>query len=172
MARTLKIVITGPFNAGKTEFIKAISEIPVVTTERRLSRDAAPDKPETTVAMDFGRVTIGEHTFHLFGTPGQERFDFMWEILSREMDGFVVMVDSADPASFSQAKRLLRQFQSYDRVPYVVAANKQDAPGARSTREIREALGLPKSMKVVPCIATDPLAVKQILLAMAAAVAV
>jgi GTPase SAR1 family protein len=97
--QTVKMVITGPFSSGKTEFIRSISEIEVVSTEREISSEAEKkQKDATTVAMDFGRITVDDDlVLYLFGTPGQRRFDFMWEILAEGMLGFVVMVDSAKP---------------------------------------------------------------------------
>jgi len=86
--QTVKMVITGPFSSGKTEFIKSISEIEVVSTERDISKNTqeAESKGQTTVAMDFGRITVDDElTLYLFGTPGQRRFDFMWEILAEGM---------------------------------------------------------------------------------------
>ena len=164
MERTLKIVVTGPFSAGKTEFIKAVSDIEVITTERKLTRDAVPGKEETTVALDFGQTKLKGMTIQLFGTPGQPRFDFMWEILAKEMDGFVVMVDSTDPETFGTAKKLIEMFRGFENVPYIIAANKQDLDGAISPQEVRTALGLESKVKVAQCIATDALVIKQILL--------
>ncbi len=95
MAQSVKMVVTGPYSSGKTQFIRSISEIDVVATERKVSSEAEKIKDSTTVAMDFGRITVDkELILYLFGTPGQRRFDFMWEILSEGMLGFVVMVDS------------------------------------------------------------------------------
>ena len=89
--QTVKMVISGAVNAGKTEFIKAISEIEVVSTERRATDDTKLIKKETTVAMDFGRIAIADDlVLHLFGTPGQERFDFMWEILQKGAIGLLL----------------------------------------------------------------------------------
>ncbi|OQY82766.1 MAG: GTP-binding protein, partial [Chloroflexi bacterium UTCFX4] len=86
--QTVKMVITGPFSAGKTEFIGSISEIAVVRTERKITDETRAVKAQTTVAMDFGRITIDKDlVLYLFGTPGQRRFDFMWEILSEGMLG-------------------------------------------------------------------------------------
>ena len=100
--QTVKMVVTGPFSAGKTQFIQSVSEIDVVATERRISSDEERSvKSATTVAMDFGRITVDEDlVLYLFGTPGQKRFDFMWEILSEGMFGFIVMVDSAKRVRF------------------------------------------------------------------------
>lgn len=81
--QNVKIVVTGPFNAGKTAFIRSISEIDVVSTERKITSASERIKDQTTVAMDFGRITVDDDlVLYLFGTPGQKRFDFMWEILS------------------------------------------------------------------------------------------
>ncbi len=104
--QTVKMVVTGPFNAGKTEFIRSVSEIDVVSTERKISSEAERVKETTTVAMDFGRITVdNDLVLYLFGTPGQKRFDFMWEILSEGMLGFVVMVDSTRPETFREARQ-------------------------------------------------------------------
>ena len=102
--QTVKMVVTGPFSAGKTEFIQSVSEIDVVSTERKISSAAERSvKEATTVAMDFGRITVDEDlVLYLFGTPGQKRFDFMWEILSEGMLGFIVMVDSTRPETFRE----------------------------------------------------------------------
>ena len=80
--QTVKIVVTGPFNSGKTELIRSVSEIDVISTEKKITSEIEKIKESTTVAMDFGRITVDDDLIlFLFGTPGQKRFDFMWEIL-------------------------------------------------------------------------------------------
>jgi len=101
---------------------------------------------------------------YLFGTPGQKRFDFMWEILSEGMLGFVVMVDSTSPQTFREARYILDVFHRYARTPYVVAANKQDLPDAWPVEDLRIALRLNSKTKVIPCVATDKESVKKVLL--------
>jgi len=163
--QTVKMVVTGPFSAGKTQFIRTISEIDVVSTERKLSSDAERLKEATTVAMDFGRITIDEELIlYLFGTPGQRRFDFMWEILTEGMLGFIVLIDSVRPETFREAKHILEVFRGYAQTPYVVAANKQDMPDAWTTEDLRIALKIDKSIKVLPCVATDKESVKNAVL--------
>jgi hypothetical protein len=163
--QTVKMVVTGPFSAGKTEFIANVSEIDVVTTERKISSDAERVKEETTVAMDFGRITVDDDlVLYLFGTPGQRRFDFMWEILSEGMLGFIVLVDSVRPETFREARHILEIFRGYASTPYVVAANKQDLPDAWSPDDLRIALKIEKEVKVLPCIARDKESVKAVLL--------
>jgi small GTP-binding protein len=164
--QTVKMVVTGPFSAGKTQFIQSVSEIDVISTERKLSVASERNvKETTTVAMDFGRITVDEDlVLYLFGTPGQKRFDFMWEILSEGMLGFIVMVDSARPETFREARSILQTFRAYAPTPYVVAANKQDIDDAWEIEDIRHALRLDGRTKLLPCIATDRKSVKSVLL--------
>lgn len=163
--QTVKMVITGPFSSGKTEFIRSISEIEVVSTEREITTAAEQVKDQTTVAMDFGRITVDDDlVLYLFGTPGQRRFDFMWEILAEGMLGFVVMVDSAKPETFREAKSILETFRAYAPTPYVVAANKQDHPDAWSPDDLRIALRIEDGVKLLPCVAMDKESVKNVLL--------
>lgn len=163
--QTVKMVVTGPFNAGKTEFISSVSEIDVVSTERKISSDIERIKETTTVAMDFGRITVDDElVLYMFGTPGQKRFDFMWEILSEGMLGFIVMVDSTRPETFREARSILETFRAYAPTPYVVAANKQDFEDAWEIDDMRIALRLDHDIKLVDCVATDKESVKQVLL--------
>jgi len=163
--QSVKMVVTGPFNAGKTEFIRSVSEIDVVSTERRISTQAEQVKDATTVAMDFGRISIDDNlVLYLFGTPGQKRFDFMWEILSEGMLGFVVMVDSTRPETFREARSILETFHNYAPTPYVVAANKQDQGDAWDLEDLRIALRLSAHVKILNCIATRKESVKNVLL--------
>jgi len=167
MPPSYKIVVTGPFSAGKTKFIKTISDIEVVSTERRIRQITHREKgvkAQTTVAMDYGRVALADKTLHLYGTPGQARFDFMWDILSREMAGFVLLVDSTDPTTFPDARELIDLFTEGRRQPpYVVAANKQDVDGAASHTSIHRALDLPRNVLVLPCVASRKTSVRQVL---------
>ncbi|MBN1370970.1 MAG: ATP/GTP-binding protein [Anaerolineaceae bacterium] len=163
--QTVKMVVTGPFNAGKTAFIRSVSEIDVVATERKISSEAEKVKETTTVAMDFGRITVDDDlVLYLFGTPGQKRFDFMWEILSEGMLGFIVMVDSTRPETFREARGILQTFRAYAPTPYVVAANKQDMPDAWDLEDMRVALRLDPKVKFMPCVAQKRDSVKTVLL--------
>jgi uncharacterized protein len=164
--QTVKMVVTGPFCAGKTEFIRSVSEIEVVSTERKVSSDNEKEEKETTtVAMDFGRITVDEDlVLYLFGTPGQRRFAFMWEILSEGMLGFIVMVDSTRPETFREARSILETFHAYAPTPYVVVANKQDMKEAWDVEDMRHVLRLDAKTKLLTCVATDRDSVKAILL--------
>ena len=163
--QTVKMVVTGPFNAGKTEFIRSVSEIDVVSTERKISSEVEKVKDTTTVAMDFGRITVDEDlVLYLFGTPGQKRFDFMWEILSEGMLGFIVMIDSTRPETFREAGSILETFRAYAPTPYVVAANKQDREDSWDLDDMRIALRLDPKVKLLSSIATEKENVKNVLL--------
>jgi hypothetical protein len=165
MKQFLKIVVTGPFNAGKTAFIRTVSEIEVVSTEKKVTSLDEKIKTSTTVAMDFGRITINKHiTLHLYGTPGQRRFDFMWEILSEGMLGMIVLVDSNSPETFREARIILETFRAYAPRPYLVAANKQDCEDAWDVEDLKAALRLDRGIKVIPCVATDKESVKRVLI--------
>jgi uncharacterized protein len=162
MPRILKIVVTGPFSAGKSQFVKTISDIPVVSTERKVSSREKEIKSQTTVAMDYGRVLIGDDILHLNGTPGQSRFDFMWEILSKEMQGLVLVVDATAPDSFEAAKAMLAEILAPHSVPFVIAANKQDSAEAMHPEDVRRSLGIPEAL-VMPCVASRKTSVKMVL---------
>lgn len=159
-----KVVVTGPFSSGKTQFIKTISDIDVVSTERKITTEDRGIKAETTVAMDYGRVKVGEDILYLYGTPGQTRFDFMREILSTEMDAFIVLVDSNDTMSFPEAAELTEQFSSFVNVPHIIVANKTDIAGHANLTEVRRGTRAGDDITVIPCVATQKTSVRQVLL--------
>lgn len=163
--QSVKVVVTGPFNAGKTTFIKAVSEITVLSTERQVSDASGEGGGETTVAMDFGRITVSDDVvLYLFGTPGQSRFSFMWETLSEGMLGFVLLVDTTEPGTFTDAKEMIGFFTDMSDVPFVVAANKVDADDTETIRQVRTDLELADEVKLLPVDARDKDSVKAVLL--------
>jgi small GTP-binding protein len=164
MPNTYKVLVTGPFNSGKTTFISTISDIDVVTTEKKITTEDRGIKNETTVAMDYGRVEVDGRVLHLSGTPGQTRFNFMWDILAREMNAFVVLVDSTDRPSFPDAAELIGLFSSFHSVPYLVAANKSDLTNSARLEEVRRGTNAGPDATVMPCVATQKSSVRQVLL--------
>lgn len=156
MSKLYKLVVTGTFNAGKTTFVKTVTEIEPVNTDK-VTRSPAEKKIKetTTVALDYGKIKINQGSaVHLFGTPGQDRFDFMRDILAQDMHGFIFLVDSTDRHSLEQATTLLAAFKKHKNVPFLLAANKADRQGL-SGEEIRQALKLPAKQPVMACVATD-----------------
>jgi small GTP-binding protein len=165
--QAVKIVVTGPFSAGKTTLIRTISEITVLSTEKDISDHTRSRKAETTVAMDFGRITIDRDlVLYLFGTPGQDRFDFMWEILGEGMLGYVLLLDASRQDSLDEAIGILAAFRKMARVPFVVALNRAEGIDPGDEAHVRSTLELDDTVPVVPCDATDRESVKSVLLAL------
>ena len=169
--QAVKVVVTGPFAAGKTTLIRTISEITVLSTERGVTDSTRKRKAETTVAMDFGRITIDRDlVLYLFGTPGQDRFDFMWEILGEGMIGYLLLVDASREDSVQEAAGLLDAFRTMARVPYVVALNRASAEDHALVDSVRQQLQIPSDVAILECDATDKESVKNVLLALLYAV--
>lgn len=151
----VKIVITGPFSAGKTTLIKTVSEVAIVGTERDVTDETKSIKERTTVAMDFGRISFEDDaSLFLFGTPGQRRFEVMWEILSDGMIGFILLIHAADERSLMEGWHILQTFKSYADVPYVIGVthmDQTDVPRDEVLAQVREVLELPAEVVVRPC---------------------
>ena len=151
-----KILVTGPYNAGKTCFVKSISK-KSVSVERM-----AMEKFPTTIAMDIGHVDHKGFVADVFGTPGQERFDLMLDVLAKEAVGAFILVDSTEPQTFARAKEMINKTQS-EAIPKIIVANKQDLPGALSPEQIREIMKLDKSIPIIPTIVNENTGVEEAL---------
>jgi signal recognition particle receptor subunit beta len=152
-----KIVVAGGFGVGKTTLVGSVSEIKPLRTEALVTNesegvddlDAVPTKATTTVAMDFGRITLAEDlVLYLFGTPGQRRFWFMWDDLCRGAIGAIVLVDTQ---RLNEAFSPLDYFEAKG-IPFIVCVNEFEGAQKYAVEEIREALALPAD---VPIMAVD-----------------
>ncbi|MEA1994629.1 MAG: GTP-binding protein [Campylobacterota bacterium] len=158
-----KVLITGPFNSGKTQFIKSISDIKPITTERIISSESKKVKKTTTVAMDYGRVNVDNIYFHLFGTPGQERFDFMWSILSLNIDTCLFLIDSVSH-NFDEAENIISYFNKQsNNIPKLIVATKQDLPQAQLLSQINKHF-LRYNLPIMACNAKNKKSVHRVLL--------
>ncbi|GAV19857.1 mutual gliding-motility protein MglA [Mariprofundus micogutta] len=146
----VKLVITGPVNAGKTTMVQNLSDSQVAATDVSATDSVAELKAMTTVGLDFGILKVDDMLeLHLFGTPGQSRFNFMWNILSRGAIGAIFLVDSTSDESMAEMKKMFDYYAEHVDLPVIVGATKQDLPGARSVDEIASLLGLGDVM-VIP----------------------
>ncbi len=151
-----KLLVTGPYNAGKSSFVKSISE-KSVSVERM-----ALEKFPTTIAMDIGHVDHNGFVADIFGTPGQERFDLMLDVLAKEAVGAFRLVDSSPPQTFARAKEMINKTQA-QAIPKIIVANKQDLPGALPPEKIREAMKMDKNIPIIPTVVSENIGVEEAL---------
>ena len=148
MAQVYKLVFAGPVGAGKTTAIQTLSDIEVVSTDTQATDDVRLLKNTTTVAMDYGlmKLATGDQV-RLYGTPGQQRFDFMWEILSENALGLVLMLKASAPDPVADLRHYVQAFRSLiDETALVVGLTHSDAAGCQVRAEVMQELqklGLP-----------------------------
>ena len=142
-----KIIFTGPVGSGKTTAINTISDISPVMTDTKMSENTT--LAQTTVAMDYGVIQLDKQTkVHLYGTPGQERFDFMWEILTDNAIGLILLLDNTRPDTLKDLTFFLDAFSEFLKtVPLVVGVTKMDIQGKPFIETYQQFL-LEKSIKV------------------------
>ncbi|ACF13146.1 small GTP-binding protein [Chloroherpeton thalassium ATCC 35110] len=162
-----KLIITGAVNSGKTTFVKAISEIEPISTEAPVSEAKVQKiKKMTTVAFDYGRLTIDdEYVLNIYGTPGQARFNFVWDALAVKAIGVIFLVDSSSEESILETLSIYDYFSAKFNLPSVVAVTKLDLENAISFEDIQMLLNLNDEV-IIPCQATEKEQVKNVLIAL------
>ncbi len=149
----MRLVVTGPVGAGKSSFIRSVSEIEVVDTDRKATDETTSIKPQTTVAFDFGRLQFGlDMALHLYGTPGQARFNFMWDILIQKAHAYILLVAAHRPNEFRYARRIMSFMNQRTQVPMIIGITHSDCQGAWQEDNIAVALGLPEESQRPPII--------------------
>ena len=152
----MRLVVTGPVGAGKSTFIRTVSEIEVVDTDRQATDETAELKPKTTVAFDFGRLQFGpEMALHLYGTPGQARFEFMWDILIRQAHAYVLLVAAHRPLEFHHARRIANFMNQRRPLPMIIGLTHTDDPNAWQAENIAIALGYTNPQSRPPVVNVD-----------------
>jgi len=143
VAANHKIIFTGPVGAGKTTAIASISEIDPITTDEVATDMARNRKPKTTVAMDYGQITLGANEkVHLYGTPGQERFDFMWDILTKGGIGLILLLDNTRPTPFKDMKFYIESFRNFiEQTRLVIGVTQMDIRQSPTIDEYNNQLG-------------------------------
>ncbi len=143
MAEIAKILVSGPFGSGKTTFIRYVSDEQFSGRDVPTTGELAQYKAMTTVGMDFGILHVDEELdVHLFGTPGQARFAFMWKVLSKGALGTIFLVDGASDRALKEAKTMLQTYKEMPDMKLVVGVSKQDLPEAKSLSAIADDLEL------------------------------
>jgi uncharacterized protein len=157
--KTLKVLVIGPYGAGKTTFVDCINEaahnmaLPNPPVSKLFN---APAQPPKITDADFGRITVdNDLVMYLFSVPGHVRYESIWQKTVEGMHGFVLLVDSTRPETFPSARAMLKTFTGYDSVPYLISANKQDLPDALAVEEILQQVKIRLFDKVMGCNATN-----------------
>lgn len=165
--RSAKIIVTGPARAGTTTLIRSLSEITVLSTERKLGHSDGLGRGEATVALDFGRVTINRDlVVYLFGTPGDEPASLAEGPLAEGPLGLIVSVDASRPRSLEGAAEIVDFLEANADVPYVIAANKLAQGDESRISAVREAVHAPQDVPVIACNVTERESSKRVVLAL------
>lgn len=153
----MRLIVTGSVGSGKSTFIRSVSEIEVVDTDTRATDETALLKQKTTVAFDFGRLQFGpDMALHLYGTPGQSRFDFMWDILIRKAHAYILLIAAHRAREFRQARKILNFMQERAQIPMIIGLTHTDCPGAWSEEDVYLAIGYVNEAERPPMIRVNP----------------
>ncbi|HEY9651074.1 MAG TPA: ATP/GTP-binding protein [Coleofasciculaceae cyanobacterium] len=154
---SLRFVVTGTVGAGKSTFVRTFSETAVVDTERSATDQTSLLKKKTTVAFDLGMRTLGSKLdLQIYGTPGQSRFDFMWDMLIRRAHAFILLVAANRSTDFQQAREILTFMNQRAQIPMMIGMTCTDLPGAWGQEHIMFALGYTSDRDRPPVVTVNP----------------
>lgn len=138
----VRLVVMGSVGAGKSTFVRMVSDVEAVDTDRAATDETAQIKRKTTVAFDFGRISIGSGMdIHVYGTPGQARFNFMWDVLIQRAHAYILLVDAHRPGDLPHARQILTHMKERAQVPMIIGLTHQDCADALSIEAVKEKLG-------------------------------
>lgn len=152
----MRLVVTGTPGAGKSSFVQAVSQIEVINTDKAATDDVTGIKPNTTIAFDFGRVRIGSKIeLHVYGTPGQSRFNFMWDILISRAHAYLLLIAAHRPNDIPKARHIISFMDERVQIPMVIGLTHLDCAGACSAEEILLRLGYISNESRPPVLAVN-----------------
>lgn len=155
--KTLRLVVAGTPGAGKSTFVRTVSDIEVVDTDRTATDKTSLLKPKTTVAFDYGRFVYGSAVeVQIYGTPGQSRFNFMWDFLIQRAHTYILLVAANRPNDFHYARQILLFMNQRVQIPMLIGITHTDCPGACTTDEIMIRLGFMKDKNRPPVLKINP----------------
>lgn len=153
----MRVVVTGAVGAGKSTFVRTVGELGTISTERLATDAEAIGKPMTTVAFDFGQLTLNSgQVMHIYGTPGQDRFDFMWDILMRHAHSHLLLIDAHRPDHLSLALDIIQFMEERSHNPTVIGLTHMDCENALTPSYVLAALGYTDLGHSPPAITINP----------------
>ncbi len=155
--RLLRLVVTGAVGAGKSTFVRTVSQIDALDTDRIATDETALIKPKTTVGFDFGKISfLYGLEIQIYGTPGQVRFGFMRDLLINRADAYILLVAAHRPQDLVHARQILDEMNARVQIPMLIGVTYKDLPGAWTSSMILEGLGYGKNHNQPRMIAIDP----------------
>lgn len=155
--KTMRLVVAGTPGCGKSTFVKTISEVEVIDTERNATDETAQLKKKTTVAFDYGRYTFGSTLeVQIYGTPGQARFNFMWDFLIKNAHIYILLVAAHRPSDLHYARQIVSFMNQRVQIPMLIGLTHTDCPGTCSPEEIMMRLGYMNDRNRPPIIKVNP----------------
>ncbi|MEQ8385762.1 MAG: ATP/GTP-binding protein [Coleofasciculus sp. A1-SPW-01] len=154
----LRVIVAGPVSSGKSTFVKTASDTGVIETERFATDSTSLLKPQTTVAFDFSRLILSpEMELHIYGTPGQSRFDFMWDLLIQRADAYILLVAAHRADDFSSAREILTYMHQRVQLPMLIGLTHTDCPNAKSVEDVTRELSCLNDVSCPSIVTVNPM---------------